>query len=71
MGAIKTTELSNGNICLEITYGGMEAPFGGVDTSAPPAYIDGKCFAASDGFVVVDNKLCVANWQSVVFPTRT
>jgi len=69
MGHAKTEKLANGNLGVEITYGGLEAPFGGVDTSAPPAYIDGKCFAASDGFVVVDNKLCVANWQSVVFPT--
>ena len=56
MGAIKTTELSNGNIGLEITYGGKEAPFGGVDTSAPPAYIDPRCFTNCDGVIVVDNQ---------------
>lgn len=38
MGAIKETKLANGNVGLEITYGGKEAPFGGVDSSAPPAY---------------------------------
>jgi len=64
VGAIKTRELANGNIELEITYGGLEAPFGGVDTSAPPAYIDPKCFAAVDGFIVVDNKLVVASFNS-------
>ena len=57
MGAIKTTELSNGNIGLEITYGGKEAPFGGVDSSAPPAYIDPRCFTNCDGFLVIDGKL--------------
>jgi len=34
-----------------------------VDTSAPPAYIDPKCLVASDGFVVVDNKLVLGNFQ--------
>ena len=69
MGAIKTTELSNGNIGLEITYGGKEAPFGGVDTSAPPAYIDPRCFTASDGFLVIDNKLVAVSLQLEAIPT--
>jgi hypothetical protein len=69
MGAIKTTELSNGNIGLEITYGGKEAPFGGVDTSAPPAYIDPTCFTQCDGFIVVDNKLVAASLNPVAVPT--
>jgi hypothetical protein len=68
MGAVKTSELPNGNIALEITYGGTDSPFGGVDTSAPPAYIDPRCFAAVDGFIVVDNKLCLANWQELALP---
>jgi hypothetical protein len=69
MGAIKTTELSNGNIGLEITYGGKEAPFGGVDTSAPPAYIDPTCFTNCDGFIVIDNKLVVASLNPIAVPT--
>ena len=68
MGAIKTTELSNGNIGLEITYGGKEAPFGGVDTSAPPAYIDPTCFTLADGFLIVDNKLVAVNFQPASYP---
>ena len=69
MGLIKETELSNGNIGLEITYGGREAPFGGVDTSAPPAYIDPKCFTNCDGFIVVDNQLVAASLNPVAIPT--
>ena len=69
MGAIKTSELANGNVGLEITYGGREAPFGGVDSSAPPAYIDPKCFVSCDGFIVVDNKLVAASLNPVAVPT--
>ena len=69
MGAIEKTELSNGNIGLEITYGGKEAPFGGVDTSAPPAYIDPRCFTNCDGFIVVDNQLVAASLNPVQIPT--
>jgi len=68
MGHIKTTELANGNIGLEITYGGNECPFGGVDTSAPPAYIDPKCFTDCDGFIIVDNKLVAVNMAPVSAP---
>jgi hypothetical protein len=69
MGAVKTEELANGNIGLEITYGGMEAPFGGVDTSAPPAYIDPKCFTQCDGFIVIDNKLVAVSYNPFTTPT--
>jgi hypothetical protein len=69
VGLIKESELSNGNIGLEITYGGREAPFGGVDTSAPPAYIDPRCFTNCDGFIVIDNKLVVASLNPVAIPT--
>jgi hypothetical protein len=68
MGQIKSTELSNGNVGLEITYGGQDCPFGGVDTSAPPAYIDPKCFADCDGFIVVDNRLVAASYQPLAIP---
>lgn len=53
---------------LEITYGGKEAPFGGIDTSAPPAYIDPKCFTNCDGFIVVDNKLVAASLNLSTVP---
>lgn len=68
MGAIREIELSNGNVQLEITYGGKEAPFGGVDTSAPPAYIDPRCFAAANGFLIVDNKLVATSLVPLNIP---
>lgn len=52
------------NLLVEITYGGLESPFGGIDASAPAAYIDPKCFANADGFLVIDNKLVVVNFQN-------
>lgn len=61
MGHVKTDKLDNGNIGLEITYGGLESPFMGLHTGPPPAYIDPRCVAASDGFVVVDNKLVLTS----------
>lgn len=69
MGAIKTSELDNGNVGLEITYGGKESPFGGVDTSAPPAYIDPSCFTDCDGFIIVDGMLVAAALDTLVVPT--
>lgn len=57
-----------GNTLIEMTYGGSESPFGGVDYSAPPAYIDPKCFADADGFLVVDNKLVVTSLQTIATP---
>ena len=64
MGRIKETKLDNGNIGLEITYGGVEAPFGGIDTSAPPMYIDPKCFVNANGFLVIENQLVACGWLS-------
>ena len=68
MGKITTRENQNKTLDLEITYGGVESPFGGIDTSAPPAYIDPKCFTAADGFLVVDNKLCAISLVEVQNP---
>jgi hypothetical protein len=59
----------SGQIELEITYGGKESPFGGIDTSAPPAYIAPNCFALADGFLVVDNQLVAASLQPLTLPT--
>jgi hypothetical protein len=54
---------------LEITYGGNEAPFGGIDSSAPAAYIDPRCFADCEGFIIVDNKLVVVSLVPGTTPT--
>ena len=73
MGHIKTTPQKDsrgqetGLVEVEITYGGTEAPFGGIDASAPPAYIDPKCFTDSDGFIVIDNKLALASFQPILY----
>jgi hypothetical protein len=68
MGAIRQIETANNNTGLEITYGGKESPFGGVDTSAPPAYIDPRCFAAADGHLVIDNKLVAVSLKPLTIP---
>lgn len=68
MGFIKQEKLANGNIGLEITYGGLEAPFGGVDTSAPPAYIDPKCFTSSNGVLIVNNQIVPVAYQPMNTP---
>lgn len=68
MGKITSSKLANGNIGLEITYGGADALFGGVDTSAPPAYIDPRCFTASEGALVVDNRLCAIALEQLAIP---
>ncbi len=61
MGFIKETKIANNNVQLEIIYGGREAPFGGIDSSMPPSYIDPKCAVDIQGFVIIDNQLvCVA-----------
>jgi hypothetical protein len=69
MGTIKTSQQKSGSYLLEITYGGVDAPFGGIDTSKPPAYIDPRCFVDSDGFLIADNKVCVASFQAINMPT--
>lgn len=65
MGAIKSSKLDNGMIGLEITYGGKDSPFGGVDYSAPPTYIDPNCFADASGFLVIDGQLVAFGWFPV------
>lgn len=69
MGAIKQDKLANSNVGLEITYGGKEAPFGGIDSSAPPSYIDPRCFVDCDGVLIIDNKIVIISTQSVDIPT--
>ena len=74
MGHIKTTPQvddkgqETGNIGLEITYGGKEAPFGGMDTSAPPAYIAPNCAVLMNGMLVVDNQLVCVTFESLPTP---
>lgn len=65
MGLIKTEKLANGNIGLEITYGGKEAPFGGIDSSMPPQYIDPLCVVEAQGFVVVNGQYVAVSFQSL------
>lgn len=69
MGHVKTDKLDNGNIGLEITYGGLESPFMGLHTGPPPAYIDPRCQTVSDGFVVVDNKIVLTSVVLDSLPT--
>ena len=75
MGAIKTTPQKDakgqetGLVEVEITYGGKEAPFGGIDSSKPPAYIDPNCFAGANGFLIVDEKLCASYFGQITTPT--
>ena len=75
MGNIRTTPQktqegqASGQVSLEITYGGKESPFGGIDSTAPPAYIAPNCFASSDGFYIVDNQLVLASLQPLTLPT--
>ena len=69
MGQVQTKELANGNLQLEITYGGAATPFGGVDKSAPPAYIDPRGFVSADGVITANNKLCTLALESFAVPT--
>src|SRR6185437_12474348 len=69
MGHIRTTEQPGGLVDVEITYGGKESPFGGIDTSAPPAYIDPRCFTASDGIFISNNQLVASAFRSMIIPT--
>lgn len=68
MGKIATSNLDNGTVGLEITYGGMEAPFGGIDASKAPRYIDPNCFADASNFLVVDGELCICTLVQAYFP---
>lgn len=68
MGFIKTDKREDGTYLLEITYGGKEAPFGGIDTSAPPAYIDPTCLVDANGFLIADNQLIATALRVAAFP---
>lgn len=63
MGMLKATPQvdqkgqQTGKMLLEIFYGGKEAPFGGIDASAPPRYIKPNCFVDSNGFVISNGKI--------------
>jgi len=61
---IRESKLDNGNIGLEITYGGRENPFGGVDAASPPMYIDRNCFTDANNFGIFDEQLCAVGWFS-------
>lgn len=63
MGLVKTKELANGNVELEIIYGGKEAPFGGIDSSMPPQYINPLCVVEAQGFAVVNGQYIAVSFQ--------
>ena len=62
MGKISSSKLDNGMIGLEITYGGPEAPFGGID-STTPLYIDPRCFSDAANFLIVNGCLVAFRWE--------
>src|SRR5215469_7302314 len=64
MGKIVTRKNDNNTLDLEITYGGEEAPFSGLDTSAPPPYVDPLSFTDCSGFVVINNQLVCLGWRN-------
>lgn len=70
MGQIKTQKLDNGAIGFECIYGGVEAPFGGIDASKAPRYIEPNCFADASNFLIVDNELCICNLFAANFPSN-
>lgn len=60
MGAVKYDEKTQS---FEITYGGRENPFTGVDSSAPDPYISpGGHTKNSSNALVIDNSLIATNW---------
>lgn len=65
MGLIKTEQLANGNVGLEITYGGKEAPFGGIDSSMPPQYIDPRCQVDVRGFVIINGQFVAVSFKPI------
>lgn len=65
MGAIK---LDQENGSLEITYGGRECPFGGVDSSAPDPYIGpGQLTQDSINGLVNNNSLLATFFNTISF----
>src|SRR5215472_5481883 len=71
MGLLKTTKLDNGMVGFECIYGGMEAPFGGIDASnTNPRYIDPKCFVDASNFLLINGELCSFFTSGInLFPT--
>lgn len=65
MGLLKQKENDNGTVDLEIIYGGKEASFGGVDASAPPMYIDPRCFTDANGFMIYNDQLVAMGWRQI------
>jgi hypothetical protein len=60
MGAYKDT----GNGHFEISYGGRESPFAGIDSSAPDPYIAPNALQQNSFNVIeLNNTLCPTDWQ--------
>jgi hypothetical protein len=64
MGKITTRENSNKTLDLEITYGGLDSPFGGIDSSKAPMYIQSNCFTDASNFLVLNDLLVAVGWVS-------
>jgi hypothetical protein len=57
------------NGTFEIEYGGESCPFGGLSSEAPPPYIKSGDMIQCQNFLVSDNALVSANFQSVGNPS--
>ena len=64
MGKLTTQKQDNNTLLLEMTYGGKEAPWGGIDTSAPPQYIAPNCFINANNFLVINERLVAVGFQT-------
>ena len=65
MGKIDSKKLDNGTVALEITYGGDEVSFGGLDSSGPPMYISPGGFADENNFVIANKELVAISWKNL------
>jgi len=70
MGLLKSSKLDNGMVSFECIYGGLEAPFGGIDATKNPRYIDPRCFADASNFLLIDSELCLSGLASATLPSN-
>lgn len=73
MGAVvERGDTTGGGKHIEITYGGRDCPFAGVDSSAPDPYISPNSITKlSANVIVLDNNLEAASWQEIFSLTST
>jgi len=70
MGKIKTSKLDNGMVGLEIYYGGLDAPFGGIEASKADRYIEPNCFTNASNFLLAGGELCVCSLFAAPMPSN-